>query len=134
MVAIYPAVVSVRNGLAWFGALDGWEQLAVASLLAVPLAISLRSLSALRQIALPIAGVGVLLVGALSVRRSSVSPPEWVRRTSGLKLFAAASVVPAVVALAVSEFSELSISPVDVYTVGLPIVGVALLAIRYQED
>ena len=50
MVAIYPSLVAVRDGLAWFGALDGWKQLAVASLVGVPVAISTQSIGALRGI------------------------------------------------------------------------------------
>jgi hypothetical protein len=131
----YPALATIQNGIEWYGNLDAWKQFGVASLVGFPILIFAgRGFSALRGVTIPLAGLGIIVAGVFAVRRGPLTPMVWLSDLSGLKLFAAASVVPAVFALTVPPFTNYDFSPINLYTAGLPLAGSFVVLIRLYQD
>jgi maltodextrin utilization protein YvdJ len=116
--------------------MDGWKQISVASVLVVAFVaantklLSDAGLRQLRLLPLPVAGIGVLYV-AIRKFAGGDKIRNWLENTDGLKLFAVGSILPAIIAIFLSLFSNESYRIVDIYVFGLPLAGLAVLGIRW---
>jgi len=134
-VSIYPAMASMENLINWYSKLGPWKQFAVASILATPVALVAQiGLGGIRGITIPLAGIGILAGAVTTYDRSDISLQDWIQEARGLQLFAVMSLIPAIIALVYSYFGSGAVSPLDVYTLGLPAAGVVVLIAKRYSD
>lgn len=124
-----------RRMVQGFRRLDAWRQIAVGGLVGLlVVAGGRRSIFAIRELAIPISGVAVVLTELTALRSgwddSPDSSAELVDDLPGLKLFTAAAAVAVGAAAGYTRITGDGVPAIAVYLTGIPIAGAVVLSRR----